>query len=65
MTDLEPTEATVSLDLTEYEASIVIGALDEFRARWIGDEGSDSGESDTAEYLRERVLGQLPTAWTS
>lgn len=55
-------EATITLSVSEYEGSILTGALDEFRARWCGDDG-DSADSATAERLRERVLKQMPDDW--
>jgi hypothetical protein len=54
-----PTEATITLDLSEYEASVVTGALIEFAAKW----GTPDG--DAAAYLRDRVRDQLPAEWKS
>lgn len=56
----EQTETTITLNLSEYEASVVTGALDAYRATWFGKDHS----GETAEYLRENVLSQLPRAWT-
>jgi len=51
-----PTEATITLSLSEYEASIITGALAEFGEHW-------PEERHTATYLRERILPQLPGVW--
>jgi hypothetical protein len=50
------TEATVKLSLSEYEASVITGALVEFSRH--------PDEADTANYLRAHLQAQLPTEWT-
>lgn len=51
------TEVEIRLTLTEYEASILTGALLEFDDSWDAD-------GDTAVALRRDIMVQLPTEWT-
>lgn len=50
------TETTITLGLSEYEASIITGALAEMGERW-------PEEKHTATYLRERIIAMLPAEW--
>lgn len=52
-------ETVVTLNLTEYESSIITGALLEMAERW------GEGEAYTANYLRKLIRDQLPAEWTN
>lgn len=51
-----PVEAAITLSLSEYEASVITGALVEFSDRW-------PDAAAAAGYLRERVARQCPSGW--
>lgn len=51
-----PTEATITLSLSEYQASALIGALLEFGERW-------EEERENARAVAGYVRGQCPAEW--
>lgn len=54
------TEANLELNLTEYEASVLTGALAEYAIKWLA-RGDPSGA--TATNLREQIQRHLPFEW--
>lgn len=51
-----PSETVIELSVTEYETSVLRGALQEFAVNW-------SDETQTATELDMQVANQLPPEW--